>query len=75
MRLSTARLIKSVRLQNVKINEIIKGVIADALAEVIAKFDSPFFTKAVQFTVDQESGWSMEIDFLNFIDLPRSLVS
>lgn len=49
--------------------------VADAFAESLTKFDTPFFTKAVQFTVDQESGWTMEIDFLNFIDLPRSLTA
>ena len=47
--------------------------IAEAFAESLTKFDTPFFTKAVEFTLDQENGWSMNLDFINFIELPPNL--
>lgn len=47
--------------------------VADALAETLVRFDTPFFTKSVEFRLDQENGWEMELDFINFIELPRSL--
>lgn len=48
--------------------------IADAMAEALTRFDSPFFTKGVSFKIDSESGWSMDLNFINFIDLPKNLV-
>lgn len=49
-------------------------VVADAYAEALTKFDTPFFTKSIEFVLDQENGFDAEIEFLNFIELPRSLV-
>ena len=47
--------------------------IAEAFAEALVNFDTPFFTQEVEFTLDQESGWKMELKFVNFINLPTSL--
>ena len=47
--------------------------IADAFADALTNFDTPFYTQEVEFKLDQESGWSMDISFVNFINLPRSL--
>jgi len=47
--------------------------VAEAFAESLARFQTPFFTKEVEFKLDQESGWSMNLKFINFIELPRSL--
>lgn len=47
--------------------------VADIFAESLARFDTPFYTKAVDFTLDQETGWQMKLDFINFIELPREL--
>ena len=47
--------------------------VAEALADVIGRFDTPFYTKAVQFDFDIESGFKMKLDFINFIELPQSL--
>lgn len=48
--------------------------IAEALAESLTRFDTPFYTKEVEFTLDQENGFSMEINFINFITLTSDLV-
>lgn len=47
--------------------------IALAFAQSLVKFNAVFFTKAVEFTLDQENGWTMDIDFINFIELPQNL--
>jgi hypothetical protein len=49
--------------------------IAEALALTLnnPRFNSPFFTKGVQFTLDSESGFKIKVDFLNFIELPKKL--
>lgn len=51
-----------------------KGNIAEAMADALTQFDTPFFTKGVEFTLDHESGFSMEIEFINFIQIPQHLV-
>lgn len=43
--------------------------VAQALAETLGRFHSKFYTKAAHFTVDQESGFKMKLDFVNFIEL------
>lgn len=52
-----------------------KPEVAAAFADSLLEFDTPFFTKEVEFTLDQENGWQMTINFINFIELPRSLVN
>lgn len=49
--------------------------IAELLAQTLnnARMNAPFYTKAVQFTLDSEQGFSMKLDFINFIDLPKNL--
>lgn len=49
--------------------------IADALAETLNndRLSAPFYTKAAQITLDAEQGFSLKVDFINFIDLPKSL--
>lgn len=42
--------------------------IANALATSISKFKTPFYTRAVTFTMDQQSGFMCDIDFINFIE-------
>jgi len=49
-------------------------IIAEAMADALTKFDTPFFTKAVEFSLDHEQGFSMEIEFINFIEIPKHLV-
>lgn len=63
------------RIKQFLIGQCYNPVIADALAEALVKFDTPFFTQEVEFTLDQESGWQMKINFVNFIELPKSLAS
>lgn len=48
--------------------------IAEAMADALTQFDTPFFTKAVEFTLDHEQGFSMEIEFINFIEVSKNLV-
>lgn len=56
------------------LNRGFKPDIADALSETWGKVDTPFFTKSVEFTLDQDSGFKMKIDFINFITIPQALV-
>jgi len=54
-----------------------KGVndnIPDAMALSLTLFDSPFFTKSVQFTLDHENGFAMELEFINFIEVDKDLI-
>lgn len=48
--------------------------VAEALADTMGKFDTPFYTKAVQFDFDIETGFKMKLDFINFIELSQSLI-
>lgn len=48
--------------------------IAEAMADALTQFDTPFFTKAVEFTLDHEQGFSMELEFINFIEISKTLV-
>lgn len=49
------------------------------LAQIIAttlndqRLTSPFYTKAVHFSMDAATGLDIKIDFLNFIELPKGL--
>lgn len=47
--------------------------IAEAMAEALTSFDSPFFTKSVTFKLSQDRGFSMDLDFINFIEIPKNL--
>lgn len=51
-----------------------KSEIADVMSVALTKFQTPFFTKGIEFTIDQESGFEMAIDFINFIEIPQNLV-
>lgn len=43
--------------------------VADALAQSLGHFDTTFYTKSVDFTVDRQEGFNMKLDFVNFIEL------
>lgn len=43
--------------------------VAHVLAVSQGKHPTTFYTKAVEFTLDQEQGFSMRLEFLNYIDL------
>jgi hypothetical protein len=50
--------------------------IADAFAKSLNRIVTPFYTKAVTFIIDQNNGFEMNIDFINFIELDnKNLVS
>lgn len=48
---------------------------ARALAKTLGKITTTFYTKSVDFTLDQEDGFSLKIDFINFIELPNRILS
>lgn len=48
--------------------------VVEAMADALTQFDTPFFTKAVEFTLDQEQGFEMEIEFINFIEISEELL-
>lgn len=43
--------------------------IAAAFASSMNRISTPFYTKSVKFTIDKESGFNMDLDFINFIEL------
>jgi hypothetical protein len=43
--------------------------VAEALANSAGKFSTTFYTKAVEFTMSEDEGFSMKVGFLNFINL------
>ena len=51
-----------------------RAPIADAMAEALTRFDTPFFTKSVTFRLSQDNGFDMEINFINFVEIPQNLV-
>lgn len=64
--------IKSVReREKFLISRCYEPAVAHALAQTLDKFSLTFYTKSVQFTVDQESGFHMRLDFINFIELDQ----
>jgi len=42
--------------------------VSNVLAQTIGKVTTPFYTREVQFTLDEQSGFSVDIDFVNFIE-------
>ena len=51
------------------INRKYAPIVARALAKATGKFGTPFYTKSVEFSFDAESGFSMKLDFMNFIEI------
>lgn len=43
--------------------------IARAFAKTLGKFDTRFYTKQVEFSISQDNGFTMSIDFINFIEV------
>ncbi len=43
--------------------------IAAAFASSLGKFETRFYTKSVEYTMDNEEGFSFRLEFLNFIEL------
>jgi len=48
--------------------------VATAFAESLNRINTAFYTKSVKFEIDQENGFSMDLKFINFIDLDSSLL-
>jgi len=47
--------------------------VAVAFAESLTRYDTPFYTKEVEFSLNQDSGFKMRIGFINFIEIPKNL--
>jgi hypothetical protein len=47
--------------------------LAKAFAESLNRINTAFYVKGVTFEMDQENGFSMKIDFINFIDLDSAM--
>ncbi len=47
--------------------------LARVMAIALGKFNPIFYTKAVDFKLDDTNGFSCAIEFVNFIELPKSL--
>ena len=50
-----------------------KQEVAAAFAETMGRYDSVFFTKAATLSMDADSGFSCKVEFVNFIEIPKSL--
>ena len=48
--------------------------IAEAFAESLNRINTAFYVKNVTYEIDQENGFQMNLDFINFIDLDSSLL-
>jgi hypothetical protein len=59
-------------------NYLIKRGYAPEVAAYLAKaftgFESPFYTKAVEMSMSADDGFSLSIDFINFIELKKELL-
>lgn len=47
--------------------------IARVLAEALSRFNNVFYTRAVEFNLTEDGGFSCRLEFVNFIELPESL--
>lgn len=47
--------------------------VANAFASSLDRINTAFYVKSVTFELDQENGFTMKIDFINFIDIDSSL--
>ncbi len=48
--------------------------VATAFAESLNRINTAFYTKSVTFNLDQDNGFEMNINFINFIDLDSNLL-
>jgi hypothetical protein len=48
--------------------------LADAWADSLSRINTVFYVKSVMFEMDMDNGFTMKIDFINFIDLDSSLL-
>ena len=48
--------------------------VAKAFSSSLARINTAFYTKAVTFELDQENGFSMKIEFINFIDIDSNMM-
>jgi len=48
--------------------------VASAFAESLDRINTAFYTRSVRFELDQEDGFTMTLDFINFIDLDSNLL-
>ncbi len=48
--------------------------IARSFAKSLDKISTPFYTKAVKFNFDQDNGFEMSIEFVNFINIDKKLL-
>lgn len=46
--------------------------VANAFASSLNRINTPFYVKSVSFMMDQEDGFTMDIDFINFIDIDNA---
>lgn len=48
--------------------------VANAFADSLNRINTAFYVKSVKFELDQENGFTMSLDFINFIDLDSALL-
>lgn len=48
--------------------------LASAFADSLNRINTAFYVKAVSYEISQDDGFTMEVDFINFIDLDSSLL-
>jgi hypothetical protein len=47
--------------------------LAQVMAIALGKFNPVFYTKAAEFRLNETDGFNCSIEFVNFIELPKSL--
>jgi hypothetical protein len=48
--------------------------LADAFADSLSRINTVFYVKSVMFEIDMDNGFTMKIEFINFIDLDSRLL-
>lgn len=48
--------------------------VASAFSKSLDRINTAFYTKSVMFEIDQDDGFTMSVDFINFIDIDPSLL-
>jgi hypothetical protein len=48
--------------------------LVEVMSTATAKIDTPFFTKEIEYQLEENSGFTLKVDFVNFIVVPQALL-
>ena len=56
------------------VNRSYDPIVAKELARVVGDLGTPFYTRSVEFSFSSDEGFSMDLDFINFIEIDKDLL-